>query len=104
MITEPGSPCLRCARYLRARATLRNAEARLNALSKQRCERIARRFLAVVMAKVPVVSPHSPRSAAPGEAIGRHARRNSDTESSSPEFRRVSTVSRRASGAGDSVA
>lgn len=107
MIAEPAPACLRCVRFLRARATLRSAEERLNALPKQRRDRIARRFLAMALAKAPVVSPHSPQSAPPGEATGRHARRNSDAESSNSEFRRVSTVGRhvrRDVEAGDSVA
>lgn len=91
MITEPGSPCLRCIRYLRARATLRSAEERLNALPKQRRERIAHRFLAMVMAKVPVVSSRPPRGASPDESTGRHARRDSDALFLGTGSRRAST-------------
>lgn len=79
MIAEPGLRCFRCVRYLRARATLRDAEERLAGLPRDRRESIIRRFLAaVVPAKAPVASPHPPRGASPGDAIGPQSRRDSD--------------------------
>lgn len=98
MTAHPGAPCIRCGRYLRARATLRGFDERLGVSSRHRRPSIVAQFLSAVLHQSPADSSRPTRGASPGGSVG-HARRDLDAPifSFPSGSRRVSTTLGRAS-------
>lgn len=92
MIADPGPRCSRCARYARARATLRSAEERLGTAPRHRRESVMRRTPSGVSpSSISRVSSPAVRGG-PGGVIGSQARRDCGTDSPRPsgsQFRRA---------------
>lgn len=97
LVAEPGSSCLRCIRYLRARAAIVTAKQRLAHQRFRHRSAIGRSSNALRLG-LPVSSLRCPRiDAPPGEAASSHARR--DRNAVGFRSRRVSTASPPAGGA-----
>lgn len=97
IVVEPGSSCLRCIQYLRARAAMVTAEQRL-AHQRFRHRSAIGRWSNGLLLGLPVSSLRCRRiDAPPGEAAGSHARRDRDAVGF--RSRRVSTASPQGGGA-----